>query len=97
MGKKAQRRRKMQANSATLVRPRTIENQFAHAARRSCDDCGSTMIEWGTLGAAVAAGWGGAGAAEGLRDAAAAFGPETEAWRCRNCDNFGFFSPAIWG
>lgn len=70
MGKNGQRRRDSRAQTTTPSTHSATNTQFAHAARRPSDECGSTKIEWSALGRAVAAGWGSADASDGLPDAA---------------------------
>lgn len=93
----ARRRRSEEAAWAGLAGPVTVRS-----FRRTCGECSSERLTWGTVGDLVA-GWEPEGwdvINERLEGIAASVGVELgpellvlEAWRCQDCDNSGVFGP----
>lgn len=59
--------------------------------RKSCDQCGSTRLDWMTAGELSKTLTG--RSAQMVRDAVAFFGRAAEAWKCSRCGNCGVFGP----
>lgn len=66
-------------------------DSFGRMARRSCNECGSSLLQWTTAAGLL---WLvpvelRARVIEGARF----FGNHADAWKCGTCSNFGIFGP----
>ena len=66
------------------------DQQFARAARKVCDNCGSSLLRWGRFGSLILLATD--LSAEDRLMLLDHFALHCDAWLCTGCGNFGVFS-----